>query len=238
LDIHTAVASEVFGVPLDAVTPTHRNSAKMVNFGIVYGITAFGLARRLQMAGTDTTNEQAAKIIADYKARYQRIAEFLDRCVHQAEECGYVETILKRRRAIPQIHANNPQQRALGERLAINTVVQGSAADLIKVAMIDIERCLEAARSVESRAGTAPPATPTPPHDCNAWASGASDDQRSALARTRLILQIHDELVFEAPQSVAEPVMTFVRQRMQQAMTLKVPLVAEGAWSSNWIDAK
>jgi len=231
LDIHTAVAAEVFGVTVEDVTKSQRASAKMVNFGIVYGVTAFGLARRLQMAGTDTTNEQAARIIADYKARYIGIAAFLDRCVQQAMEYGYVETILKRRRLIPQVHANNPQQRALGERLAINTVVQGSAADLIKVAMIDIERCLKAAREGDRRCAT------TPTH-CNAWASGTSDDEREFLARTRLILQIHDELVFEAPQSVAEPVMAFVQHRMQQAMTLKVPLVAGGAWSSNWIDAK
>src|SRR6185503_18680359 len=116
---------------------------------------------------------------------------------------GYVETMMKRRRAIPQIHANNPQQRALGERLAINSVVQGSAADLIKIAMIDIHRALP-----------------------------------EAVPEARQILQIHDELVFEAPESVAERLAEFVKDRMQRAMTLKVPLVADAAWSRNWIDAK
>jgi DNA polymerase-1 len=145
-DIHRTVASHVFGVPPDQVTPAQRNSAKMVNFGIVYGITPMGLARRLQMAGTNTSVQDASRIINDYKTRYGRIAAFLDRCVNLATTQGFVETILKRRRPIPQIHARNPSTRALGERLAINTVVQGSAADLIKLAMIDIQRALDAAR--------------------------------------------------------------------------------------------
>jgi DNA polymerase-1 len=211
LDIHTAVAAEVFGVPPDAVTATQRSSAKMVNFGIVYGITAFGLARRLQMAGAETTNDQAARIIADYKARYSRIAEFLDRCVAHAERQGSVETILGRRRAIPQIHMRDPQHRALGERLAINSVVQGSAADLIKVAMIDLHRRLP----LEFPA-------PGPAHE----------------SPVKMLLQIHDELVFECPEPLAERAAGLIADRMQHAMTLKVPLVVETAWSRNWIDAK
>jgi DNA polymerase-1 len=221
LDIHTAVASDVFGVAPELVTSTQRSSAKMVNFGIVYGITPFGLARRLQMAGMQTTNEQAARIIADYKTRYSKIAEFLNLCIHNAMDQGYVETILKRRRPIPQIHSNDPSQRALGERLAINTVVQGSAADLIKLAMIDIHRRLEDARRAdESRRGG------TPAHGYGwEW-------------QTRMVIQIHDELVFETPRSHAEQVAAFVKERMQNAMKLKVPLVVETAWSENWIDAK
>jgi DNA polymerase-1 len=212
IDIHTAVAAEVFGVPPDAVTPAQRSSAKMVNFGIVYGITAYGLARRLQMAGTETTADQAGRIIADYKARYGRIAAFLDRCVQQAERQGYVETILGRRRAIPQITARDPQLRALGERLAINSVVQGSAADLIKLAMIDLHRRLP---------GEFPP-------------RGGSMG-RSAV---RMLLQIHDELVFEAPEDLAARAAALIVDRMQRAMDLRVPLVVESAWSRNWIDAK
>jgi len=138
-DIHTAVASEVYDIEPGEVTPTHRNSAKMINFGIVYGITPYGLARRL---GGEVTNEEAGRIIADYKARFSRIGEFLDECVRAAETQGYVETMLGRRRPITQIGARNPQMRALGERMAINTVVQGSAADLIKLAMIDLHRRL------------------------------------------------------------------------------------------------
>ena len=218
VDIHAAVAGEVFGVPIEQVTKSQRNSAKMVNFGIVYGVTPTGLARRLQLAGTDTTVQDAMRIINDYKARYAKIAEFLDRCVHQAMTQGYVQTILGRRRSIPQIFSNDQQTRALGERLAINSVVQGSAADLIKIAMIDIHRALIAARGIES----------VKPRDGNP----------SALRNARMLVQIHDELVFEAPKSDAEALASFVKERMQRAMTLKVPLVADAAWSENWIDAK
>ena len=116
---------------------------------------------------------------------------------------GYVETILKRRRAIPQVTATNPQQRALGERMAINSVVQGSAADLIKVAMIDLHRELP-----------------------------------KRYPRARMLLQIHDELVFEAPREEAEPVREFVAKRMESAMELRVPLVVQSAWSTRWIDVK
>jgi DNA polymerase I len=228
-DIHRAVAAQVFGVKPDEVNATQRNSAKMVNFGIVYGITAGGLARRLQLAGTDTTVQQAAQIINDYKARYSKIAEFLDRCVHTAMRQGYVETILKRRRPIPHINARDQQTRSLGERLAINSVVQGSAADLIKVAMIDVQRAIDAAKLQDQGA----PGKPRHGH-----ASALGVDGQQALARTFMIIQIHDELVFESPRSCAECVAAFVKERMQNAMQLKVPLVSDAAWSENWIDAK
>jgi DNA polymerase-1 len=172
----------------------------MVNFGIVYGITPFGLARRL---GAGVSNEQAARIIADYKARFSRIEAFLAECVAAAESQGYVETILGRRRAIPQVRARHPQQRALGERMAINTVVQGSAADLIKVAMIDLHCALP-----------------------------------ETLPEARMVLQIHDELVFEAPEADAPALRDLVVQRMQTAMDLEVDLVVEAAWSECWIDVK
>jgi DNA polymerase-1 len=199
-DIHTAAAADVFGVAPDAVTPEQRDAAKMVNFGIVYGITPFGLARRL---GSGVTRDFAGGVIADYKARFPKIDEFLGTCVAAAQADGYVETILGRRRPIPQINARNPQQRALGERMAINSVVQGSAADLIKLAMIDLYRLLP---------GKFPDA--------------------------RMLLQIHDELVLEAPEAQAEPVRKLVAQRMESAMTLKVPLVVGSAYSSSWIDVK
>lgn len=200
LDIHRAVAAEVFAVQADDVTAAQRGTAKMVNFGIVYGITPFGLARRL---GGDISVEEAGRIIEEYKDRYRGIDAFLARCVEEAQSKGYVETILKRRRKIPEVNARNSQQRALGERMAINTVVQGSAADLIKLAMIDLHRRLP---------GTFPDA--------------------------RMLLQIHDELVFEAPEDEAEAVQAFVAQRMEAAMELKVPLVADAARSTSWIDAK
>ncbi|MHC4320190.1 MAG: DNA polymerase I [Planctomycetota bacterium] len=199
-DIHTAAAADVFGVAAADVTPPQRDAAKMVNFGIVYGITPWGLARRL---GADASVEFAGRIIADYKARFPKIDEFLGKCVASAQADGYVETILGRRRPIPQIHARNPQQRALGERMAINSVVQGSAADLIKLAMIDLYRRL--------------------PQEFPA---------------ARMLLQIHDELVLEAPEAQAEPVRKLVTERMEAAMTLKVPLVVGSAYSSSWIDVK
>ena len=139
-DIHVAVAAEVFGVAPEAVSTEMRSTAKMVNFGIVYGITASGLARRL---GPGTSRERAAQIIATYKARFAGIEAFLDPCVQQARTEGAVATILGRRRPIPQIASRNPAERAFGERAAINTVVQGSAADLIKVAMVRLSRRLE-----------------------------------------------------------------------------------------------
>ncbi len=199
-DIHTAAAAQVFGVPAAQVTPQQRDAAKMVNFGIIYGITPYGLARRL---GPEYSTQRAGEFIAEYKARYPKIDAFLARCVEQARTRGYVETILGRRRPIPQVLSRNPAQRALGERRAINSVVQGSAADLIKLAMIDLYRALP---------GRHPAA--------------------------RMLLQIHDELVFEAPEPEAEATSAFVVERMESAMTLEVPLVVESAWSTTWIDAK
>ncbi|NNF43021.1 MAG: DNA polymerase I [Phycisphaerales bacterium] len=201
-DIHTAVAAEVYGVSPDAVTGPQRNTAKMVNFGIIYGITAFGLARRL---GGEVSRAEAAQIIEDYKKRFTRIDSFLAECVATAQTKGYVETILKRRRRIPQVAARNPAQRSLGERMAINTVVQGSAADLIKVAMIDLYEALP------TRFGDAAP---------------------------KLLLQIHDELVLEAADAVAEETQAFVVGRMENAMELAVPLEVGTARSTVWIDAK
>jgi DNA polymerase-1 len=199
-DIHAAVAAEVFGVAPEDVTIRQRSAAKMVNFGIVYGITPFGLARRL---GPTHTIEEARGIIEDYKLRFSGIDAFLADCVAQAHVNGYVETIMKRRRKIPQIAMRNPNQRALGERMAINTVVQGSAADLIKLAMVELYRALP-----------------------------------ERFPDARMLLQIHDELVFEAPEDQAEAIETFVVERMEGAMELDVPLVADAAHSTSWIDAK
>ncbi|MEM7625400.1 MAG: DNA polymerase I [Planctomycetota bacterium] len=138
-DIHTAVAAQVFGVSPEDVTPELRGHAKTINFGIIYGVTPFGLARRID--GLDLAG--ATKLIDDYKATYAGIDRFLDRCVQQAVTEGYVTTILGRRRWIDQVNSSNPNQRALGERLAINSVVQGSAADLIKVAMVNLHRRIQ-----------------------------------------------------------------------------------------------
>ncbi len=200
VDIHRVVAGEVYGVDPDAVTAPQRHTAKMVNFGIVYGITPYGLARRL---GPDVSVADARGIIEGYKQRFGRIGTFLAECVDAAHTDGYVQTMLGRRRMIPQVQARHPQTRAFGERAAINSVVQGSAADLIKLAMVDLHRRLP-----------------------------------DEFPGVRLLLSIHDELVLEAPEDSAQPVSAFVRQRMESAMDLRVPLVVETAFSPNWIDAK
>jgi DNA polymerase-1 len=201
-DIHTAVAAQVHGVPLDEVTKEQRSGAKMVNFGIVYGITAFGLARRL-----GCSNTEADEIITGYKKRFAGITTFLEECVEQARRHGYVETMLKRRRPINDIDSNQPNRRNLAERMAINSVVQGSAADLIKLAMIDVHRRIKAGGTPE-------------------------------LADVLMLLQIHDELVFEAPKASADDAAAVIVDRMQQAMTLRVPLVVDHGVSENWYAGK
>ncbi|MBX2850664.1 MAG: DNA polymerase I [Phycisphaeraceae bacterium] len=138
-DIHAAVAAQVFGADPDEVTKEQRNRAKVINFGIIYGITAYGLARRID----DLDNKAASALIDDYKHRFPGIDRFLNECIEKAKTDGYVETILGRRRAIPGIHERNGQLRALAERLAINSVVQGSAADLIKLAMVNLQQRID-----------------------------------------------------------------------------------------------
>ena len=208
-DIHRAVAAQIHGVAPEDVTRPQREGAKMVNFGIVYGITPFGLARRLKVE-----QAEAAQIIDDYKARFAGISTFLAECVAQAEREGSVETILKRRRPIPDIHARNPQRRALGERLAINSVVQGSASDLIKLAMVDLHDRLS-------------------PHGRRALEGPGPE-----IEGVRMLLQIHDELVFEAGESEAEAARDLVVDRMQSAMDLAVPLRVDASISRDWFEGK
>lgn len=212
-DIHRAVAAQIHNIPPDQVTPRQRDGAKMVNFGIVYGITPYGLARRLGVS-----NDEAATIIDDYKKRFPGITTFLAECIEQAKRYGYVETILKRRRAVPQIHARNPQQRALGERIAINSVVQGSAADLIKIAMIDLHRRLSD--------WTRP------------WRLKHSGTAEPEVPGVLMLIQIHDELVFEAPEENAEAARRLIVERMEHAMELRTPLVVESAVARNWFEGK
>lgn len=197
-DIHRAVAAEVYGAALIDVTDEQRSAAKMVNFGIVYGITAWGLARRL---GAGTSNERARQIIDDYKRRFAGIDAFLQRCVQEAHEHGFVATILGRRRPVPQILSRNGAERALGERIAINTVVQGSAADLIKCAMLRIYRELP-----------------------------------SRVPSARMLLQIHDELVFEVPECDRVALEAAAREAMEGAMQLRVPLVVSSSYGTNWAE--
>jgi DNA polymerase-1 len=199
LDIHAAVAAQVFGGEPHSVTRDQRGQAKTINFGIIYGISAWGLARRVG----DLSYEGAVALIADYKRRFPGIDRFLQACIRQATEFGYVATILGRRRAIPEINHANGNVRGLGERLAINSVIQGSAADLIKLAMVNLHRRIVADR-----------------------------------LPMRLLLQIHDELVLEVPEGDADAMATVVREEMERAMRLRVPLVAEVGVGVNWMAAK
>jgi DNA polymerase I len=216
-DIHTQVAAQIHNVPLNEVTKDQRAGAKMVNFGIVYGITSYGLARRLGVS-----NEAAAVIIDGYKRRFAGITTFLAECVDQARRYGYVDTMLKRRRPIVDIDSSNPSRRALAERTAINSVVQGSAADLIKLAMVDIHARIVAAR--DRAAGMK--------------VEASEADAPAFLARVNMLLQIHDELVFEAPEEIADAVRRFIVQRMEAAMSLDVPLKADSGVARNWFEGK
>ncbi len=197
-DIHRAVAAEVFAVTPDEVTSEQRARAKTVNFGIIYGQTAFGLSVSLRIP-----RREAAEFINRYRSRFPRIDEFLGQCIQAAKERGYVETIFGRRRRIAEIDARNPQRRAAAERLAINSVVQGSAADLIKQAMINISRRIEA----EDRPG-------------------------------RMLLQIHDELLFELPQEAVDAEREMIVEEMTAAIQLNVPLKVDVAVGANWMEAK
>ncbi|MDB5293516.1 MAG: polymerase, partial [Phycisphaerales bacterium] len=198
-DIHRAVAAEVFNVPLEKVTREQRGFAKTINFGIIYGVSAYGLARRID----GLTVQSAGELIAAYNKRFPTIQDFLRKCVADAQNQGYVETILGRRRPIPDINNAVLSQRNASERMAINSVVQGSAADLIKIAMVNIHRRLK-------------------------------DENRPS----RMLLQVHDELVFETPIEAAESEAAMVREEMQNAMKLSVPLKVEVGWGKNWQETK
>jgi DNA polymerase-1 len=197
-DIHRIVAAEVFDVPAEEVTPEQRARAKTVNFGIIYGQTAFGLAVTLRIP-----RGEAQDFIRRFRARFPKIREFLQACVRQAKEQGYVETIFGRRRRITEIDARNPQRRALAERLAINSVVQGSAADLIKQAMINIARRV------------------------------ARENRPS-----KMLLQIHDELLFELPKQAVEAERAMIVEEMASAIELRVPLKVDTGVGANWMEAK
>lgn len=208
-DIHTAVAAQIHGIPIEEVTREQRSGAKMVNFGIVYGVTPFGLARRL-----DIGTKEAAIIIDDYKTRFSGITTFLQECVDQAKRFGHVETMMARRRPIPDIASKNPPRRAMAERMAINSVVQGSAADLIKIAMVDLHARLS-------------------PH-----ASHLRQGKPAEIPDTLMLLQIHDELVFEVDEANAERARVLIVDRMESAMELRVPICVDSAISGNWFEGK
>lgn len=197
-DIHTATASQVFGVPVEEVTPLLRRSAKAVNFGIVYGISAFGLSQDLNVS-----RKEANEYIERYFATYPGIKTYLDGNVAFAKEHGYVKTLYGRIRPIPELSSSNFMQRSFGERAAMNSSIQGTAADIIKIAMIRVSRRL----------------------------------REEGLA-SRLILQIHDELLIETKEEEKEEVYKILKEEMMGAASLRVPLIVDIEEGNNWYEAK
>ena len=197
-DIHRITASEVFHVPFDQVTPLQRRNAKAVNFGIVYGISSFGLSQDLSI-----TRKEAGEYIEKYFQTYPQVKEFLDRMVSDAKEKGYSETMFGRRRPMPELKSSNFMQRSFGERIAMNSPIQGSAADIIKIAMIRVKERLEVLH-----------------------------------LKSRLILQVHDELLIEAKAEEIENVTKILREEMENAARLSVPLEVDIHTGKNWYEAK
>ncbi|MDX1591629.1 MAG: DNA polymerase, partial [Balneolaceae bacterium] len=197
-DIHARTAKEVFNLDnLDDVTPAQRRKAKEVNFGIPYGVSAYGLASRLGIS-----NGEGKEMIDQYFERFPGIKTYIDETIEFAKENGYVTTLLGRRRYIPDINSRNWNVRGFAERTAINMPIQGTAADIIKLAMIDIHNYLEE-------------------NEC----------------LSRMLLQVHDELVFEISDEEAEAVPDKIQELMENAYELDVPLEVEMGLADNWLDA-
>ena len=197
-DIHRFVASQVYGVPLDEVTSEMRGKAKGVNFGIIYGQGPFGLSKAIGI-----TQAEAKQFITDYFDRYPSIRGFMDDIIHKAGNMGYAETILHRRRPITDLNSKNFNMRSQAQRLTINTVIQGSAADLIKMAMIHIHQRIEEEK-----------------------------------LPVKMILQIHDELVFELPKKEADTHAVWISKTMTGAIELDVPLKVDVSIGPNWLTDK
>jgi DNA polymerase-1 len=196
-DIHTATAAKVFKVTEDQVTSDQRRKAKMLNFGIIYGISAFGLAQRLHIS-----RSESKEIIEEYFKHYPQVLEYMEKMKQSARERGYVETICRRKRYLPDINSRNVNVKGLAERNAINAPIQGSAADIIKLAMIHVQRRL-----------------------------------RSEGLKSKMILQVHDELVIDTLPSELEQVMQIVKSEMEGVMDIGIPLTAECNYGRNWLEA-
>lgn len=196
-DIHTATSARVFGLPEDQVDPTTRNRAKMINYGLAYGMNAWGLASRLEI-----TPDEAQEFIDAYFDSFPQIREYLDRQVARAAAEGFTETLLGRRRYIPELQAANPRVRDMGRRMALNAPIQGSAADVFKLGMIKVDRAL-----------------------------------RDSDLDCRMLLTVHDELVFEVAIERVEGAAALVKQEMEAAHDLDIPLRADIGWGPNWADA-
>jgi DNA polymerase-1 len=196
-DVHTRTASEIFGLSPEEVTPEMRRKAKAVNFGIIYGISAFGLAQDIGVS-----NAEAKRYIDDYFAQYPKVREYIDRTIRDARTNGYVSTLFNRRRFIPELTSSAVAVRNFGERMAVNTPIQGTAADLIKLAMINIQKRL----------------------------------RRENLG-SKMILQVHDELVFEVLDREIEPMKELVKAEMEGVLTLAVPIRVDMGVGKNWDEA-
>ena len=196
-DIHASTASKLFKIPLDQVDKTQRSQAKTVNFGIIYGQGAFALAEQTGLSRTE-----AKQMIDSYYENYPKLKIFMTEQVEKARKNGFVETILGRKRHLKDINSNNFVVRGHAERNAVNAPIQGSAADIIKVAMIDIDRAL-------SEGGF----------------------------KTKMLLQVHDELLFEVPEEEIEPIKALIKEKMESAVKTKVPLIVEVGVGNNWLEA-
>jgi DNA polymerase-1 len=196
-DIHRETAAIMFGVDVKAVTDLQRQAAKTINFSIIYGISPFGLSRRLGIS-----RGEASKFIDMYFQQYSGVKRFFDGVVSQVKENGYVETLLGRRRYVPEINSQNRNIAEAARRVAINTPIQGTAADLIKKAMVQIDAEMEKQKM-----------------------------------RSRMLIQVHDELVFETPPEECEDLMTLVRETMENALSFHVPLKVNLSVGSNWEEA-
>jgi DNA polymerase-1 len=198
MDIHTKTAMDVFHVQKEEVTSNMRRQAKAVNFGIVYGISDYGLSQNLGI-----TRKEAGQFIERYFASYPDVKEYMDEIVREAKRKGYVTTLLHRRRYLPEITSRNFNVRSFAERTAMNTPIQGSAADIIKKAMIDMAERL-----------------------------------KKEQLKSRMLLQVHDELIFEVPPDEIETMKKIVPDVMEHAVELKVPLKVDYAYGPTWYDAK
>lgn len=198
-DIHAHTAMKIFHLDSpDEVTPLMRRHAKAVNFGIVYGISDYGLSKNLGIS-----RKQAKTFIDNYFEQYPQIKNYMDKAIKEAHEKGYAETIMHRRRYLPDIHSKNFNVRSFAERTAINSPIQGSAADIIKIAMINMQKKLDELH-----------------------------------LKTKMVLQVHDELIFDVPKAELDTIKKIVPEVMQSAVTLDVPLIADSNWGHNWYDAK
>jgi DNA polymerase-1 len=196
-DIHTATSAKVFGLPEEQVDPATRSRAKAINYGLAYGMNAWGLASRLEI-----TPDEAQEFIDAYFASFPRIRDYLERQVAKAASEGFTETLLGRRRYIPELQAPNPRVRDMGRRMALNAPIQGSAADVFKLGMIKVDDAL-----------------------------------RASSLECRMLLTVHDELVFEVPKDQLDDAAALVKREMESAYPLEVPLRADIGYGENWSDA-